>query len=202
MDFRAARPVYPFSVVPGGVYDSQELTDSYNRDPVVRKHYRNIRVEGVWTARTQRPILAYVSYRKGNTVRWTKHKVRIPRGELVLTDGTNVIRARCGNRIRQLPPPLDSTTKVQDDPPEIVFDTPTPPVVELPASSLPALVKVIPVPPLAAPPESPTFVPLVPVEPPTVPRTPPPLSPVPEPGTIVLFASGLAMIGSAAWRRR
>lgn len=204
LDFRAARPVYPFSLVPGGVYDSTELSTSANADPVVRRHYRDVRIEGLWTARTSRPMLAYVSFRKGDSVGWTKKKVKIPKGELVLTDGTNLIRARCGNRIRQLPPPLDNTTTVLEDPPEMVFETPAPPIIEIPESPRPQLVEVaskVPLPPVGPGPSGPPIVPVV--LPPYHPGNPgQPLAPVPEPGTIMLMLTGMGMLGGAAWRRR
>ena len=41
----------------------------------------------------------YVSYRVQNQIYWTKNKLRIPKGELLLSDGHNYARARCGNRL-------------------------------------------------------------------------------------------------------
>lgn len=207
MDFRASRPVYPYSVVPGGVYDSTELLASAKADPVVRRHYGDVRLEGLWTARTSRPMLAYVSFRRGHSVAWTKKKVKIPKGELVLTDGTNVIRARCGNRVRQvpppLPPPLDNTTTVLDDPPELVFETPAPPIIEIPTRPLPELVEVVASVPGAPPGPGPSGPPIVPVVLPPFPGRPvQPLTPVPEPGTIALLLTGMGMLGGAAWYRR
>ncbi len=47
--------------------------------------------------------LVYVSYRIGNKVFWTKHKLALRKGEAMLSDGTNMARTRCGNRISVLP---------------------------------------------------------------------------------------------------
>ena len=46
--------------------------------------------------------MAYVSYRIGDRVFWTRKPVRIPAGETLLTDGETEIRARCGNAVSDL----------------------------------------------------------------------------------------------------
>jgi hypothetical protein len=45
----------------------------------------------------------YVSYRIGNDVFWTKHRLTLPKGETMLTDGRAMARTRCGNRVSALP---------------------------------------------------------------------------------------------------
>jgi hypothetical protein len=45
----------------------------------------------------------YVSYRIGNDVFWTKHKLTLPKGETMLTEGHVMARTRCGNRVSALP---------------------------------------------------------------------------------------------------
>jgi hypothetical protein len=51
---------------------------------------------------------AYVSLRKDNKIRWTARCVTLHKGELILTDGRILIRARCGNRISYIPQaPID-----------------------------------------------------------------------------------------------
>jgi hypothetical protein len=225
---RAARPVYPFSVIPGGIYDSKELSDSVELDPVVREHYKDVRPEVLWTTRTQKPVLAYVSYRKGDAVAWTRNKVRIPKGELVLTDGNNLIRARCGNRIRKLPPPLASAPPTSDDePPVLIFESPSvgplaPPPPQLrpvvPSEPFIPVISGPPIPygPSGTPPGSPskptpTPTPVPSFEPtPTSEPTPPPTSEpnptpipvIPEPGTLVLIVSGLGGLWGLSRRRR
>jgi hypothetical protein len=46
---------------------------------------------------------AYVSYRMGDRIYWTRKKLLIPEGELVLTDGVHFARTRCGNRLSLTP---------------------------------------------------------------------------------------------------
>jgi hypothetical protein len=218
---RAARPVYPFSVIPGGIYDSGELSDSVKLDPVIREHYKDVRSEFLWTTRTQKPVLAYVSYRKGDSVGWTRNKLRIPKGELVLTDGKNLIRARCGNRIQELPPPLASAPPTSgDEPPVIIFESPSvgplaplPPQLRPVAPGIEPFMPVISGPPIpygpsGTPPGSPSKPTPTPTPVPSSEPTPPPTSEptpipvIPEPGTLVLIVSGLGGLWGLSRRRR
>jgi len=125
---RVARPMYPFSVIPGGVHDARELAESITRDPVAREHYKGIQTERLWPTSSERPMSAFVSYRKGDSVYWTDHAVKIAAGELLLTDGANLIRGRCGNRMafRQPTPLSRAATPPEGPPPDIAFETPLP----------------------------------------------------------------------------
>ena len=71
LSFRAARQMFPFSVIPGGVFDARELADSIAKDVVVRDHYRDLQPDRMWFTRVKKPMLAYVSYRKDSKVGWT-----------------------------------------------------------------------------------------------------------------------------------
>jgi len=139
MDFRAARETFPFSVVPGGLMDTQELSDSMKKDEVVREHYKDIEPSRMWFTRLNKPMLAYVSFRKGSRVGWTMHPVTIAANELVLTDGNKMVRARCGNRIEvKRPEPLPAVVHSPDlPPPDIALDSGLPALVP-PTISTPA----------------------------------------------------------------
>lgn len=113
------RPVFPYSVVPGGVYTARELGESAARDQVVAAHYAGLHTTRLQPALLEQDRRAYVSYRKHDTVFWTRRTVRIPRGEQVLSDGDNLVRARCGNRISDVP----RTPTLADEPPEITGDS-------------------------------------------------------------------------------
>ena len=93
------RTVYKCSVIPGGVVSAQEAQEASNRDEVVRRHYAGVDIGGLKPVATGSAQLAWVSYRKHGNVYWTRNRVRIPTGELVLLSGADSIRARCGNRI-------------------------------------------------------------------------------------------------------
>lgn len=199
LTFRAARPAFPFSIVPGGVHEWKELLDSANRDPVVRRHFSDVRMEGLYPTRTTAPMLVYVSYRVGDDVRWTKNKIRIPAGELVLTDGYNVVRGRCGNRVRQLPPPLAGTTPPpEEEPPEIVFEIPGPLISEPPFVAPVLVEQAVSKPPVIVSPPPPIW---PPIGPPITPPLPP-VAVTPEPGTLMLFVSGMGVLGGLKWRLR
>lgn len=206
LDFRAARQTFPFSVIPGGVLDERELADSMAKDAVVREHYAGLRPERMWFSRTEKPMIAYVSYRKGSDVGWTSHPVTIPANELVLTDGQHMVRARCGNRIESKKP--ESLKKPEPLPALVVPPDIPPPDIAM-ETALPALI-----PPTVMPPVPPTieFAKAAPPPPPN--WTPPPTwccSPtppannvpvVPEPPSFLLvFAGGLCVVAVVAAKK-
>ncbi|HSV15852.1 MAG TPA: hypothetical protein VLI90_16435, partial [Tepidisphaeraceae bacterium] len=94
-----SHPVYKYSVIPGGARNGEELAQAIRHDPVVARHYRSVSPDRVRVERLTQPRRAYVSYRVGDRVYWTNHRVTLPAGELILTDGVTQIRARCGNCI-------------------------------------------------------------------------------------------------------
>jgi hypothetical protein len=57
--------------------------------------------------------------------------VNISEGEILLTDGKNLVRSRCGNRVEVMKPtPLPGAiTPPEPPPPDIVFDVPLPSLV-------------------------------------------------------------------------
>jgi hypothetical protein len=97
------RPVYRHSVIPGGVYSGTELADAVDRDPVIAREYGGLANRPIQVRTVTAPRMAYVSYRVGDRVYWTKNKVQLKVGEQVLTDGVTEIRARCGNCISLQP---------------------------------------------------------------------------------------------------
>jgi hypothetical protein len=109
---------YRYSVIPGGARSRQELTDAIARDEVVAAHYRSISIGAIHAERVKQDSLVYVSYRRDNKIFWTKHQVRLSRGETILTDGVTQIRGRCGNCISVQP----MTPTADDEPANAEFD--------------------------------------------------------------------------------
>jgi len=99
----AARRIYPFSIIPGGVADRDELARVIRTDAVVAAHYAGFDVANARAVTVTAPRAVYVSYRKGERVYWTKKKLMLAPGETLLTDGRNEMRARCANRISDVP---------------------------------------------------------------------------------------------------
>jgi hypothetical protein len=223
------RPVYPYSIVAGGVRDGSELKWAAEHDPVVRSHYAGFDYDHAHVVRLVLARTAYVSYRIGNKVYWTRHRVRLKKGETVITDGKMTARSRCGNRVEEVPHQATSSS----EPPPAKFEEPVQPTAGTAMAAPPmpfesALLNRPGIPGMGP------AAPLSMVDPfgngPWVPISPPPLpgvcgigknkngtpvngtgkkkgnpcgggagGQVPEPGTWLLFGSGLAAI---YWKTR
>jgi len=111
----SSRAVYPFSVIPGGAYSSAEFMDAVTADAAVGAHYADIVPAAMHVERVTGPRAAYMSYRIGDRIYWTKRKLALAEGEHVLTDGHVIVRARCGNRVSDEPmqPTSDAEPPVQ-----------------------------------------------------------------------------------------
>ena len=198
----SGRPVYAYSVIPGGVMNGKELELALAHDPVAASHYSGFRPKLARPVRLDRTRQVYVSYRLGSRIYWTSKKVTLRVGETLLTDGTHLVRGRCGNRISEGPlrpvapaepsEPALNAPAVPRDPVELT-NLPAPPPVwmENPRPFLSVMA------PISTSPESGTvpllppfpFVPCcgggvsphVPATPPVPPRVPPALPSVPPP---------------------
>lgn len=204
-----ARVLYPYSIIPGGARDAAELRAAISSDPVVARHYWDFDLPKARKITLREDRLAYVSYRIGNSVFWTKRPLRIPSGETLISDGVHEARTRCGNRLSATPlapvspkeperealeqPRLPEVAIGETPPLELTFPTPPPPVptVETPDHGLVFIPPIYPIwwggpPPPGAP--------GVPVKPPHVPPAVPP-APIatPEPETWLLCL-GLAAV--------
>ncbi len=193
--------VYPYSVVAGGVRDTKELRSEMAKDPVVASHYSDFNVSRSRIIELKSEKLAFVSYRIGNDVFWTRKKLRLARGEKLITDGVNSARTRCGNRISEAPhletSPAEPSSEVLDTPLQAFTATPTPgPLAGASSSSPPVLEPPIIVVPGGSPDRA--LVPPIIVVPggspdgPSVPGPTP--TPVPEPSTLLLVSSGVAYL--------
>ena len=117
---RSLRPNFPYSVIPGGAYSQSELRFASQNDPLVREHYRGFDIHSTRLVTLTADRYQYVSYRAHNQIYWTKRRLRIPKGEILLTDGTHYARSRCGNRLSSTP--QQPTANLE--PPEAALNVP------------------------------------------------------------------------------
>ena len=202
------RPIFPYSIIAGGVRDAHELQNAAAADSVVARHYSDFRISQARTIQLNRPLAMYVSYRRKNQVYWTKNRMVIPAGESLMWDGENLARVRCANRLSAIAAkPVAASEPTTEELSEPTF---VPPLL---AQLLPGEGSeifpgspgaVLPVVPLAAmgpttspnAPGSPVFPPILgPGVPPfvaNIPVPPPPVS-TPEPSSFWLVAAGAAL---------
>ncbi len=139
------RTVYPYSVIPGGVESVQELRKDIAEDPVVRAHYGGFDLTKAHVIRLPQGRLAYVSYRIGDQVYWTTHKLRLAKDEAVITDGAHTARTRCGNLVSETPVHPNSAKEPAID----TLDAPTVPGIVFPGGWTPPVGGITP-PPIVA----------------------------------------------------
>jgi hypothetical protein len=98
-----ARPIYPYSVVPGGVEDVNELRWVAEHDPIVGAHYAGFNYARAQVVRLTLARTVYLSYRIGNHIYWTRRRIQLKKGEKLITDGRITARTRCANRVEETP---------------------------------------------------------------------------------------------------
>ncbi len=125
------RLVLPYSIIAGGVHSPQELRKAIEEDPVAGAQYADFDPAKTKLVKLQHDEYAYVSFRVGDDVYWTSHKVKLCKGETLITDGKRYGCARCGNRISK-------TTRLpfyRHEPSAETLNTPVKPTIETEAFS-------------------------------------------------------------------
>ena len=96
------RRIYPYSLIPGGVTGEEEFRAHRLADSLLTAHYRDIG-QRLFPITMPGDRWMFASYRIDNAVFWTKAPILLRAGEPVLTDGANLVRGRCGNRLSDTP---------------------------------------------------------------------------------------------------
>ena len=207
------RPVYGYSLVPGGVRSPEELEQASQRDPLLAEHYSGFDYRHAKVIQLDEPKLVYLSYRLKGKIYWTKGKHRLCKGEKLITDGKITARTRCANRVSESAQKGISS----EEPPAEMFEVPVFPgggapqlpypgglQAELTNRPFPELLPLGPTanaglpggwgfPPLFPPPLPGSCTPAGQKPNPKKKQNPcpgPPPAPVPEPGTMLLVGSG------------
>jgi len=204
--------VYPYSVIPGGVKNPEVLRRIAAADRAVARHFSQFDYNKAHLIRLTEAREVYVSYRIRDTIFWTRKRIRLLPGELLLTDGNITARAKCGNQVSETAKPEVSNEEPEED----VLDQPV---------ALEPMGPSLPIHPVLRAPVFPGGVPLAPTvfaggfAFPYAPFVggapisacvqkdgkldkrckPHPHPPVPEPSTVILLATGVALI---LWRCR
>lgn len=100
---RPSRPSYLYSVIPGGIVSVEELRQSMEHDPVVAKEFQGFDFQRAHLVKVSAAESMHVAYRMGDKIYWTRKKVALHPGETLISDGKIVARTRCGNRIASAP---------------------------------------------------------------------------------------------------
>ncbi|MGB8801039.1 MAG: hypothetical protein WCC97_10150 [Candidatus Acidiferrales bacterium] len=217
------RVIYPYSVIPGGVRNSAELRNAVAHDDTVAQHYADFNLRNARVMQLRETRAVFVSYRIGSRIFWTKNRLNLPAGETVVTDGEHMVRARCGNRLSDVPigpvlanEPLPEAMEIPADggllaAPESLSELPlaVPPTTAIVVPPLvPASIYIPIVPPLfpiggttSSPgipsgplsPPPPPSGPPAGPPPPPPPATPPPIS-TPEPSDFWMLTTGCACV--------
>jgi hypothetical protein len=214
---QSARPVYPYSIVPGGIRSVAELKAAIATDAVVSAEYSGFHLEDARVIRLDHDRSAHVSYRVGDRVLWTRRTLKLAKGETLITDGVVTARTKCGNLISDdfVGPvsPNEPTEMALNTPLEIHYDAADPesddrfPELAPPPAGVPSSSSYLP-----SRPEGGRSTPLVPIllvpQPsprPYAPAPPPPSPPIvntPEPGTEIQFLVALLGILWLSRRKR
>ena len=100
---------------------------------MVASHYAGFDYDHARVVRLVLARTAYISYRIGNKVYWTRHRVSIKKGETLITDGKITARSRCGNRVEEVPQQATSSS----EPPAVKFEEPVQPSMGTAVTTLP-----------------------------------------------------------------
>jgi hypothetical protein len=122
----SGRRIYPYSIIRGGIESVEELKRAVQLDPVTADHFSGFDLTQARIVRLPVEKAVFVSYRVKDKVYWTHKRIKLARGERLITDGSNSARTRCGNRISETPTGISLGPR---EPSPEVLDTPEEPLI-------------------------------------------------------------------------
>jgi hypothetical protein len=208
------RPLFPYSVVPGGVENALELKQAIANDPVIAAHYQGFKLAKVRVIRVNQDRAVYVSYRLASHIYWTHRKLRLAKGEALITDGEIAARTRCGNQISEVPvgplsaaEPTVEALEMPEDPrllaeinPPFELPLDPPPATDIHTIGHQGGIFIPPLFPVYF--GNPGSSPGIPVNPPPLPPPPPPTTQAPEPDMLLLISMGISGVWMIRKKRK
>jgi PEP-CTERM motif len=183
------------AVVCGGIHSLTELRQAMQSDPLVAGLYNGFDFSHARVTRLDHTVCGFIAWRKSDSIFYTHEERCVHAGEPVITDGSLLILQRCGNALRLDQPAI--IDPYQAEPLGIYPPASLVPVnYEIPPSTPPSP-PIYNAPPNEQPPSAPRTYLYPPVYPPCCIVGPPSSNPpvnVPEPGTFVLLAVGIAAL--------
>lgn len=109
------------SLVPGGVASLEEMHDRVTKDLALVALFAGFNWSATRCSTYPEDFTTFVSFRRGNDIRWSKNPILIKHGTAYCTDGARTFLMRCGNLIRMSPAP---DAQSEDIPEEILNEPP------------------------------------------------------------------------------
>ena len=168
------------------IHSVADFQRTVENDAVLAGHFSGFNWENARLGKQDEELFVYVSHRKGDVIKQTSKPIRLPKGDGYITDGVRVARTYCCNDIN-ITPSAGAPKKPQA--------AETPPAILPMEKSLegPNPYSELIVPPMVTGHSS-----RYPIDEPDI----PPVQPVPEPGTLVLMGTGLAVLAAACRKRK
>lgn len=169
----------------------EDFQRTIQNDEVLSSHYSGFDWKNARLGKQNEEILAFVSHRKGDVIKETSKPIKLPKGDGYITDGTHVARTFCCNDIILAPsagpPPDKDILSPSAGPPYDIYNFPQS---EDPLPDMYIMPQFYPL--YGGIGQRKTY---------HTTNKDPDSEPIPEPGTLILFGIGLAVLATV-YRRR
>ena len=94
-----SRPVYRYSLIPGGVRTVAELHERVASDAMLSERFEQFDWSSARISKLPADLLVFVNFRKDGKISWTRQRILVRAGQEIISDGVRTILTRCGNEI-------------------------------------------------------------------------------------------------------